>query len=64
MVVGSTIFKPKLSDFSVDQRRSLTHKGFAKILTISMGMPAVYANLSAARSQHRSSRKIAQLGLK
>jgi len=33
-------------------------------LTISMGMPAVFINLSAARSQHSSSRKYAQLGLK
>jgi hypothetical protein len=40
------------------------HKGFAKILDISTGMPAVFANPYASRSQHISSQKIAQLSLK
>jgi hypothetical protein len=53
--------KPKLSDFLLDLRRSLAHKGFAKILDISTGMPAVFANPYASRSQHISSQKIAQL---
>ncbi|MCD4787456.1 MAG: hypothetical protein K8R09_04450 [Desulfobacterales bacterium] len=52
---------PKLSDFLLDLRRSLAHKGFAKILDISAGMPAVFANPYASRSQHISSQKIAQL---
>jgi len=52
---------PKLSDFLLDLRRSLAHKGFAKILNISTGMPAVFANPYASRSQHISSQKIAQL---
>ncbi|MEA3415656.1 MAG: hypothetical protein U9R02_05790, partial [Thermodesulfobacteriota bacterium] len=56
--------KPKLSDFLLDLRRSLAHKGFAKILDISTGMPAVFANPYASRSQHISSQKIAQLRLK
>jgi len=55
--------EPKLSDFLLDLRRSLAHKGFAKILDISTGMPAVFANLYASRSQHISSQKIAQLRL-
>ena len=54
---------PKLSDFLLDLRRSLAHKGFAKILDISAGMPAVFANPYASRSQHISSQKIAQLRL-
>ena len=58
------LFKPKLSDFLIDLRRSLAHKGFAKILNISTGMPAVFANPYASRSQHISSQKIAQLRLK
>jgi hypothetical protein len=53
--------KPKLSDFLLDLRRSLAHKGFTKILNISVGMPAVFANPYASRSQHISSQKIAQL---
>jgi len=55
--------KPKLSDFFLDLHRSLAHKGFAKILDISTGMPAVFANPYASRSQHISSQKIAQLRL-
>jgi len=64
------VIKPKLSDFLLDLRRSLAHKGFAKILDISTGMhpkgiscgaPAVFANPYASRSQHISSQKIAQL---
>jgi len=58
------MFKPKLSDFLLDLRRSLAHKGFAKILNVSAGMPAVFANPYASRSQHISSQKIAQLRLK
>jgi len=58
------LLKPKLSDFLLDLRRSLAHKGFAKILYISTGMPAVFANPYASRSQHISSQKIAQLRLK
>ncbi|MEA3415285.1 MAG: hypothetical protein U9R02_03865, partial [Thermodesulfobacteriota bacterium] len=53
----------KLSGFLLDLRRSLAHKGFAKILDISTGMPAVFANPYASRSQHVSSQKIAQLRL-
>lgn len=65
--------EPKLSDFLLDLRRSLAHKGFAKILDISTGMhtkgiscgaPAVFANPFASRSQHISSQKNAQLRLK
>ncbi|MCD4762437.1 MAG: hypothetical protein K8R28_00270 [Desulfobacterales bacterium] len=59
----TTIIIPKLSDFLLDLRRSLAHKGFAKILDISAGMPAVFANPYASRSQHISSQKIAQLRL-
>jgi hypothetical protein len=57
-------FKPKLSGFLLDLRRSLAHKSFAKILDISTGMPAVFANPYASRFQHISSQKIAQLRLK
>jgi hypothetical protein len=60
---NKVIFIPKLSDFLLDLRRSLAHKGFAKILDISAGMPAVFANPYASRSQHISSQKIAQLRL-
>jgi hypothetical protein len=60
----SDIFKPKLSDFLLDLRRSLAHKGFAKIFDISTGMPAVFANPYASTSQHISSQKIAQFRLK
>ena len=63
-VITFLSFKPKLSDFLLDLRRSLAHKGFAKILNISTGMPAVFANPYASRSQHISSQKIAQLRLK
>jgi len=65
--------EPKLSGFLLDLRRSLAHKGFAKILDISTGMhpkgisygaPAVFANPYVSRSQHISSQKIAQLKLK
>jgi len=56
-----SLFEPKLSDFLLDLRRSLAHKGFAKILNISTGMPAVFSNPYASRSQHISSQKIAQL---
>ncbi|MCD4764560.1 MAG: hypothetical protein K8R28_11140 [Desulfobacterales bacterium] len=54
---------PKLSDFLLNLRRSLAHKGFAKIHDISVGMPAVFANPYASRYQHISSQKIAQLRL-
>jgi hypothetical protein len=58
-----------LSDFLLNLRRSLAHKGFTKILDISTGMPAVFANPYASRSQHISSQhissqKIAQLRYK
>jgi len=39
------MFKPKLSDFLLDLRRSLAHKGFAKILNVSAGMPAVFLQI-------------------
>jgi hypothetical protein len=52
-----------LSDFLLDLHRSLAHKGFAKILDISTGMPAVCANLSASRPRHISSQKSLNLGL-
>jgi hypothetical protein len=58
MHFGSEKLKPKLSDFLLDFRRSLAHKGFAKILDISTGMPAVFANPYASRSQHISSQKL------
>jgi len=61
MPVIKLILKPKLSDFLLDLHRSLAHQGFAKILDISTGMPAVFANPYASRSQHISSQKIAQL---
>jgi hypothetical protein len=54
--------KPKLSDFLLDLHRFLAHKGFAKILDISRGMPAVCANLSASRPRHISSQKSLNLG--
>jgi hypothetical protein len=63
-VIVAPYLEPKLSDFLLDLRRSLPHKGFAKILDISTGMPAVFANLYASRSQYISSPKIAQLRLK
>jgi len=50
--------KPKLSGFLLNLRRSLAHKGFAKILGISTGMPAVFANPYASRFHHISSQKI------
>jgi hypothetical protein len=53
--------KPKLSDFLLDLHQSFAHQWFAKILDISTGMPPVFANLAASRSQHISSPKIAQL---
>jgi len=43
------LVEPKLSGFLLDLRRSLAHKGFAKILDISTGMPAVFANPYASR---------------
>jgi hypothetical protein len=52
-----------LSDFLLDLHRFLAHKGFAKILDISTGMPAVCANLSASRPRHISSQKSLNLGL-
>jgi len=53
-----------LSGFLLDLHQSLAHQGFAKILDISTGMPAVFANPYASRSQHISSPKIVQLRLK
>jgi hypothetical protein len=52
---------PKLSDFLLDLHQFLAHQGFAKILDISTGMPVVFANPYASRSQHISPQKIAQL---
>ncbi len=46
---------PKLSVFLLDLHRSLAHQGFVKILNISTGMPVVFANPYASRSQHISS---------
>ena len=50
-----------MSDFLLNLHRSLVHKGFAKILDISAGMPAVFANPYASRLHHISSQKIVQL---
>jgi hypothetical protein len=58
------MFKPELSDFLLDLHRSPAHQGFAKILNIAMGMPAVFAKPYASGSQHISSEKIAQFSLK
>ncbi|MCD4763725.1 MAG: hypothetical protein K8R28_06855 [Desulfobacterales bacterium] len=60
----SDSLKPKLSDFLLDLHQSLAHQGLAKSLDISIGMPTLFANLAASRSQHISSQKIAQLRLK
>ncbi|MCD4762927.1 MAG: hypothetical protein K8R28_02770, partial [Desulfobacterales bacterium] len=49
------------SGFLLNLHQSLAHQGLAKILDISIGMPAVFANPYASRSQHISSQKIAQL---
>jgi rubredoxin len=57
------IFKPELSDFLLDLHRSLAHQGSVKLLDISTGMPVVFANPYASRSQHISSQKIAQFRL-
>jgi hypothetical protein len=57
-----------LNDILFDLRRSLAHKGFAKILNIYTGMhpkgiscgaPAVFANPYASISHHISLQKIA-----
>jgi hypothetical protein len=65
MVLGHihilTLIIPKLSGFLLDLRQSLAHQGLAKILDISTGMSAFFANPYASRSQHISSQKIAQL---
>jgi len=53
-----------LSGFLLDLRQSLAHQGLAKILDISTGMSAFFANPYASRSQHISSQKIAQLRFK
>ena len=59
--INLVIVIPKLSDFLLDLNRSLAHQGFAKILDITTGMPAVFAKPYASRSRHNSSQKIAQL---
>jgi len=41
--------EPKLSDFLLDLYQSLAHQGFAKSLNISIGMPAIFANLAASK---------------
>jgi len=56
--------EPKLSDFLLDLHQFLAHQGLAKSLDISIGMPALFANLAASKSWHISSQKIAQLRLK
>jgi hypothetical protein len=53
-----------LSDFLLDLHQSLAHQGFAKSLDISIGMPALFANLAASIYRHISSQKIAQLRFK
>jgi hypothetical protein len=53
-----------LTDFLLDLHQSLAHQGLAKSLDISIGMPALFANLAASRSWHISSQKIAQLRFK
>jgi hypothetical protein len=63
MFFVSHLFRPKLSDFLLDLHQSLAHQGLAKSLDISIGMPALFANLAASRSWHISSQKIAQLTL-
>jgi hypothetical protein len=64
VIYQTYLFKPKLGDFLLDLHRSLAHQGSAKILDISTGMPAVFANPYASRSQYISSQKIPQLRLK
>ena len=59
-----TLILTKLSDFLLDLHQSLAHQGLAKSLDISIGMPALFANLAASTSRHISSQKIAQLSLK
>jgi hypothetical protein len=58
------IFEPKLSDFLLELHQFFAHQGLAKSLDISIGMPALFANLAASKSRHISSQKIAQLRLK
>ncbi|MDL2124631.1 MAG: hypothetical protein LWX51_16485, partial [Deltaproteobacteria bacterium] len=53
-----------MSNFLLDLHQSLAHQGLAKSLDISIGMPALFANLAASRSRHISSQKIAQLRFK
>ncbi len=45
------LLKPKLSDFLLDLHRSLAHQGFAKILDIATGMPAVFVPPQAGLHQ-------------
>jgi len=40
-----------LSDFLLDLHQSLAHQGLAKSLDISIGMPALFANLAAFRKK-------------
>jgi len=47
---GKIRIKPKLSDFWLDLHQSLAHQGLAKSLDISIGMPALFANLATSRS--------------
>ncbi|MCD4764869.1 MAG: hypothetical protein K8R28_12735 [Desulfobacterales bacterium] len=53
-----------MSDFLLDLHQSLAHQGLAKSLDISIGMPPIFANLSASRPWHISSQKISQLRFK
>ena len=59
--VSFQIHVPKLSDFLLVMHQSLAHQGHAKSLDISIGMPAIFANLATSKSRHISSQKIAQL---
>jgi len=52
-----------LSGFLLNLRQSLAYKGFAKILDISTGMPAVFANPYASRSQGSAKNKFAISGV-
>ncbi|MBW2739817.1 MAG: hypothetical protein JRE64_13425, partial [Deltaproteobacteria bacterium] len=42
-----TLILTKLSDFLLDLHQSLAHQGLAKSLDISIGIPALFANLAA-----------------
>jgi hypothetical protein len=52
---------PNVSDFLLDLHQSFAYQGFAKIINIAMGMPAVFAKPHASGSQHISSEIIAHI---